>query len=293
VTIGRPIWNTSTYVLDAELQPVPIGVSGELYLGGVGLARGYVNRAGLTGERFIPDPFGSGDRLYRTGDLARWRSDGELEYLGRVDFQVKIRGFRIELGEIEAALLEHRGVGQAVVVARQDTPGDKRLVAYVAPKQEGGAQLEKGELLAHLARRLPGYMIPSAFVAVDGLPLTPNGKVDRKALQVPNRHLEAVEYVAPRTATEKRLAELWCDLLQIERVGAHDSFFEAGGHSLLAMRLAARIREEFQVELSLRELFEAPQIGSLADLIDTVKWLSDDVATEIKRAEQDHYEGVV
>jgi amino acid adenylation domain-containing protein len=264
VTIGRPIYNTRAYVLDRGYQPVPIGVVGELSIGGVGLARGYLFQAGLTAERFVPSPFGDGERLYRTGDLARWRSDGELEYLGRVDFQVKMRGFRIELGEIEATLSEHPGVAEAVVVAREEAPGEKRLVGYVVTKHQGGIQPEKGELLAHLARRLPGYMIPSSLVVLDGLPLTPNGKVDRKALPRPEGRADVAEYVGPRTPAEEALVDIWCEVLKLDRVGVHDNFFELGGHSLLAVQLFARIGQSFGNHIPIPTLFERPTIAALS-----------------------------
>jgi acyl-coenzyme A synthetase/AMP-(fatty) acid ligase/acyl carrier protein len=263
VPIGRPIWNTKLYVLDQALQPTPIGVSGELYIGGVGLARGYLGRAGLTAEQFVPSPFGDGERLYRTGDLARWRPDGELQYLGRVDYQIKIRGYRIELGEIEAKLVEHSDVHQAVVVAREDAAIARRLVAYVVVAD--AAAIDVAELRAHLQRSLPEYMVPSAYVMLNALPLTPNGKIDRRALPAPD-HQAVVrgEYVAPRTPTEEMLASIWAELLKLDRVGIEDNFFELGGHSLLATQLVARIRDTFHVELSLRALFETPTIAELA-----------------------------
>ncbi len=250
------------YVLDVDHEPVPIGVGGELYIGGVGLARGYLGRVGLTGERFVPSPFGDGERLYRTGDLARWRADGELEYLGRIDHQVKVRGYRIELGEIEARLVEHDSVGQAVVVAR-DEGADRQLVAYIVGD---GVAPEPSLLRAHLKHSLPDYMMPSAFVLLDALPLTPNGKVDRRALPAPEG--DAVvrgEYVAPRTPVEELLASIWCEVLKLDRVGVNDNFFELGGHSLLATRVMARIREDFGTELPLRALFEAPSLGGLSE----------------------------
>ena len=262
-TIGGPIANTRLYVLDGGLGPAPIGVAGELYIGGVGLARGYAHRAGLTADRFIPSPFGDGERLYRTGDLARWRSDGELEYLGRLDHQVKLRGYRIELGEIETALRGWDGLSDAVVVAREDAPGDKRLVAYVVAA--AAAVADAGALRAHLKQSLPDYMVPSAFVVLESLPLTPNGKLDRKALPAPDAAaVVRGEYVAPRTAVEEVLASIWCEVLKLDRVGVLDNFFELGGHSLLAMRLVARVRDEFEVELALRALFAAPSVGELA-----------------------------
>ncbi|MBV8852906.1 MAG: AMP-binding protein [Sinobacteraceae bacterium] len=262
VPIGRPIANMQVYILDAQLQPIPIGARGELYVGGAGLARGYAHLPGLTAERFIADPFGSGGRLYRTGDLARWRAGGELEYVGRVDHQVKVRGYRIELGEIEAGLRDAAGVKDCVVVAREDAPGDKRLVAYVVPADE--AAVNTAELRTHLQRRLPEYMVPSAFVVLEALPLTPNGKVDRRALPAPEGRPEITEFVAPRTPTEEVVAGIWCEVLKLERVGVHDNFFALGGHSLLAMRVMARLREVLEVELPLRALFQRPTIAELA-----------------------------
>jgi amino acid adenylation domain-containing protein len=269
IPIGRPLSNTRVYVLEGGLSPVPIGVGGELYIGGVGLARGYVGRAGLTGERFVPSPYGDGERLYRTGDVVRWHADGNLEFLGRVDHQVKVRGYRIELGEIEARLVEHPAVGQAVVVAREDEPGDKRLVAYVVPSGEG---VEAATLRAHLQRSLPEYMVPSAYVVLEALPLTPNGKVDRRALPAPEG--DAVvrgEYVAPRTPSEEVLAAIWCEVLKLDRVGVDDNFFKLGGHSLLAMRVIARVREEFEVDLPLRSLFETPGVRELARRVEAAQ----------------------
>jgi amino acid adenylation domain-containing protein len=269
VPIGRPIANIQTYVLDRHHKPVPAGVAGELHLGGVGLARGYLNRPDLTAERFIPDPFSTepGGRLYRTGDLARHLSGGELEYLGRIDNQVKIRGFRIELGEIEAALAAHDSVRECVVVVREEG-GDKRLAAYVVC--EGEKVAEVAELRAHLRGRLPEYMIPAAFVMLDVLPLSPNGKVDRKALpetgagQADARR----EYVEPRTPTEMALAQMWVEILRVERVGAEDNFFDLGGHSLLATRVITRVNEKYERKLPLRALFEKPTVAEFAALIE-------------------------
>jgi amino acid adenylation domain-containing protein len=265
VSIGQPIQNTQVYVLDSHGRPLPIGVAGELYVEGAGLARGYLGRPGLTAERFVPSPFREGERLYRTGDLARWRSGGELEYLGRIDHQVKLRGYRIELGEIEATLATHPDVRQAVVVTREDEPGEKRLVAYVVAQAD--AALEPNGLRAHLKMSLPDYMVPSAFVMLAALPLTPNGKVDRKALPAPERRPDIAEYVAPRTPIEEVLAGLWCEVLKVERVGVHDNFFELGGHSLLATRVMARLCEVFAVELPVRALFEAPSILELGERV--------------------------
>ena len=273
VTIGRPLSNTRIYILEQDLQPVPIGVTGELYVGGVGLGRGYLKRAGLTGDRFVPSPFGVGERLYRTGDLARWRADGTLEFLGRLDHQVKLRGYRIELGEIEAVLRRHGDVKDAVVVARQDDAGDRRLVAYVVGQAAAAADADVAALRAHLKQNLPDHMVPSAFVALDRLPLTPSGKLDRKALPAPAAQQRAAmaAYVAPRTPGEEVLAGIWCELLALDRVGIDDNFFELGGHSLLAMRVTARLREAFAIELPLRAVFEAPTVAELAAQVEDLR----------------------
>ncbi|MBV9774031.1 MAG: amino acid adenylation domain-containing protein, partial [Gemmatimonadetes bacterium] len=266
--IGKPVANARVYVLDAALQPVPVGVPGELFIGGAGVGRGYLGRPELTAERFVPDPFArgaAGARLYRTGDRTRWLADGNLEFLGRIDHQVKIRGFRIETGEVEAVLAEHPGVREAFVMAREDAPGGARLVAYLTA--EGAADPAPGELRAHLAERLPEYMVPSAFVTLDALPLTSNGKVDRRALPAPDA-APLTEYVAPRTPTEERLAEIWAEVLGVERVGVHDHFFELGGHSLMATRVVARVREAPGVELPLRVVFEHPTLAGMAEWID-------------------------
>ena len=264
-SVGRPVSNARVYILDRHLQPVPVGVPGELYAGGVSLARGYLNRPGLTAERFIPSPFGAepGARLYRTGDLARYLPDGNIEYLGRIDEQVKIRGFRVELGEIEAVLAQHPAVREVVVMAREVQPGDKRLVAYVTG-DGAGAQLAS-DLRAYARERLPDYMTPSHFVTLDSLPLTPNGKVDRRALPAPDLSGAASDgYVAPRTGVEELVAEVWASVLGVGRVGALDNFFDAGGHSLLATQLVSRLRESLGVEVGLRQLFESPTVRGLA-----------------------------
>ncbi|HEV8693706.1 MAG TPA: amino acid adenylation domain-containing protein, partial [Lysobacter sp.] len=266
ISIGRPLANTEVYIVDARLQPVPVGVPGELLIGGLGVARGYLARPDLTAEKFIPDPFGarSDARLYCTGDLARWRRDGKLEVLGRIDHQVKLRGFRIELGEIESVLSEHAAVGQAVVICREDRPGDKRLVAYVVP--QAGAAPTNTELRAFAREHLPEYMVPSSCVALERLPMTPNGKVDRRALPPPELGAsEMSDYVAPRTGEEETLAKLWAEVLGVERVGIHDDFFDLGGHSLLATQLITRVQKAFGGDVALRLLFEAPSVAAFAE----------------------------
>ena len=271
VPIGRPIANTQVYVLDRHLQPVPVGVYGELYIGGDGVARGYLNRPELTAEKFVADPFdatGAG-RLYRTGDLVRWLPDGNLEFVGRIDNQVKVRGFRIELGEIEAVLNQQPQVREAVVVVREDVPGDKRLVAYVVA--EGGEVELIERLREQLRASLPDYMMPSAFVTLEGLPLTPNGKVDRKALPAPERMVSEAAYVSPRTPTEEILAGIWAEVLKVERVGVHENFFELGGHSLLATQVVSRVRQACGVELPLREVFAGPTVAYLSASIDALR----------------------
>ncbi|HEV2436447.1 MAG TPA: amino acid adenylation domain-containing protein [Verrucomicrobiae bacterium] len=273
VTIGRPIANTQIYILNSFLHPVPIGVPGELYIGGAGVARGYLNRPELTAGKFIPDPFSAtpGARMYQTGDLARYRPDGNIEFLGRADHQVKLRGFRIELGEIEAALGQHPAVRQTVVLAREDTPGEKRLVAYVVAARE--PLLTTTDLRHFLKAKLPEYMVPAVFVLLEALPLMPNGKIDRRALPSPDRTRPELDkvFVAPRTPTEELMAEIWAELLDLERVGIHDNFFELGGHSLLATQVVSRIRETFQLEIPLRRLFEVPTVAGLAESIEAAR----------------------
>ncbi|ELS42655.1 non-ribosomal peptide synthetase, partial [Pseudomonas syringae] len=262
IPIGRPVGNTRAYVLDQHQQPVAVGVAGELYIGGDGVAKGYLNQPELTAEKFIADPFSDNKdaRLYRTGDLVRWSADGSLEYLGRNDDQVKIRGFRIELGEIEAKLAAHGAVHDAVVMAREDVPGDKRLVAYFT----ADAEVSLDVLREHLRDQLPDYMVPAAYVRLESLPLTPNGKLDRKALPAPDQlALVSREHEAPRGATEQVIADIWQDLLGIDQVGRHDHFFELGGHSLLAVKLIERMRQ-IGLSADVRVLFSQPTLAALA-----------------------------
>ncbi|MFJ8935178.1 non-ribosomal peptide synthase/polyketide synthase [Streptomyces sp. NPDC102365] len=265
-SIGRPLTGTGTHVLDAAMRPVPRGTDGELYVGGVGVARGYLNRPGLTAGRFVASPFGPpGTRLYRTGDRARWNADGELEYLGRADRQVKVRGFRIEPGEIETALRRHGGVRDAVVVVREDEPGRRRLVGYVTPADPEHAP-DAADLRAVAAAVLPPHMVPAAVVVLDALPLTPQNKIDRRALPAPARTL-APGHVAPRTARERILADVWADVLGADAIGVEDDFFDLGGDSILAARALARIREELGARLSVRDVFTARTVAALARLL--------------------------
>ena len=272
IPLGRPIANTRAYVLDEALQPAPIGVAGELHLAGVGLARGYLKRAALTAEKFIPDPYSEsgGERLYKTGDRMRYLADDRLEFLGRLDQQVKIRGFRVELGEVETLLEQHEEIKQAVVGAREAEIGGKVLVAYLVARQSEPPAT--AELRAYLKQRLPEYMVPAAFVFLSELPLTASGKVNRRGLPEveASRAESGKEYEAPRTATEEILAGIWRELLRVERVGIYDNFFELGGHSLLAARMVSLVRESFSVELPLRSLFESPTVAGLAARIETM-----------------------
>ncbi|MGK7877798.1 MAG: amino acid adenylation domain-containing protein, partial [Xenococcaceae cyanobacterium] len=307
ITIGRPIANTQIYILDKHLQPVPIGVPGELYIGGDGLARGYLNRPELTSEKFIPNPFmnsesslrsytpqfadaralrecsangiPNSERLYKTGDLARYLPDGNIEFLGRIDNQVKIRGFRIEPGEIESVLNTHPQIQQAVVIVTEDIPGNKRLVAYVVTDES----LSINQLREFGKFKLPEYMVPSAFVTLDTLPLTPNGKIDRKALPAPDGQITREhEYVAPRTAIELQLTQIWSSVLNITSVGVHDNFFELGGHSLLAVRLMFQIQQHFQKNFPLATLFQNPTIKQLASLLGSSVNIPNSILVPIK-----------
>jgi thioesterase domain-containing protein/acyl carrier protein len=265
VPIGRPFANRAIYILDQHSHPVPIGVQGHLHIGGVGLARGYLNRPELTAEKFIPDPFRvePGARMYKTGDLARYRPDGNIEFLGRADHQVKIRGFRIELGEIEAVLGQHPAVRKAVVLAREDAPGEKRLVAYVV------AESTADELRRFLKDKLPEYMVPAVFVLLDALPITPNGKIDRRALPAPERTRPELDkaFVAPRDDLELQLAHIWEEVLGVQPVGVRDNFFELGGHSLLAVRLFALIEKQLGKKLPLTAVFRGATVEHLAGVL--------------------------
>jgi syringomycin synthetase protein SyrE len=277
VPIGRPIRNTRLYLLDEHGHPVPVGMAGELHIGGAGVARGYLNQPALTSSAFLPDPFDPRPdaRMYRTGDLARYRPDGVLDFLGRNDQQVKIRGYRIEPGEVEARLVEHPGVREAVVLAREDVPGQKQLVAYVTLAEGAVATGIATRLRADAQDRLPDYMLPAAYVVLDALPLSPNGKLDRQALPAPADEAYAHRhYEAPWAGVEQGLAQLWSALLGVERVGRHDRFFELGGHSLLAIQLVTRVRETFGVDLSLKVLFERQSLEALADLITSLQLAS-------------------
>ncbi|MCV3214790.1 amino acid adenylation domain-containing protein [Plectonema radiosum NIES-515] len=284
--IGKPFANVQIYILDGNLQPVPIGVPGELHIGGVGLARGYLNRPDINAQKFILHPFNKSERLsyevphlgetprpdfalYKTGDLARYLPDGKIEFLGRIDNQVKVRGFRIELGEIETVLITHPQVSEAVVIDSDDIPGSKRLVAYVVTRSQSEI---KNQLRSFLKQKLPDYMVPSAFVILDALPLTPNGKVDRRALPKPNQTRPDVEatYVAPHTQVERTIAAVWQEVLHLENIGIHDNFFQIGGHSLLATQIISRLRQVFQMDLSIRTLFEAPTIASFAEYCEII-----------------------
>jgi len=262
VPIGRAIANAQAYVLDDHMNLLPPGISGELFVGGSGITRGYLNRPALTAERFVPDPFSrqSGTRLYRTGDLARWRTDGELEFLGRADHQVKVRGYRIEPGEIEAQLTRHAGVLQATVVVREDVPGNRNLVGYIVPTP--GVVIDTASLRRHLETQLPDYMVPSAIMVMEKLPLTLNGKVNRQALPRPEKPAES--YRAPRNPQEHTLCAMFSEILSQERVGIEDNFFALGGHSLQAMQLISKVQTELGIELALRALFDAPTVAELA-----------------------------
>jgi amino acid adenylation domain-containing protein len=301
VSIGRPIANSQIYLLDPYRQPVAIGVPGEICIGGIGVARGYLNRPELTAEKFIPNPFSAkpDTRLYRTGDRARYLPDGNIEYIGRVDNQVKVRGYRIELGEIESVLGQYPRVSESAVIVRADTVGERWLVAYVVQSQ--GRVVTVSELRSFLKQKLPDYMIPAAFVFLDSLPLTPNGKVDRKALPMPDRSRPQLDetFSAPRTPVEELLANIWAEVLKLDKVGIHDNFFDLGGHSLRATQVVSRVRAAFQVELPLRTLFEKQRIDELAKAITELQGKSiaaeaiADVLTEIESLSDEEVQGLV
>jgi natural product biosynthesis luciferase-like monooxygenase protein len=283
VSIGRPIVNTDIYILDDNFQPVPIGIAGDLYIGGDGVVRGYLNRPELTAERFIQHPFSDepGSRVYHTGDLARYREDGNIEFLGRLDHQIKLRGHRIELGEIEILLTQHPQVRETVVIAREDVPGDLRLVAYLIPEQK--KELSSRDLRDYLRERLPEFMIPASYVTLDAFPQTPNRKIDRKALPAPDQARPDMdsEYIAPRTPLEKTLATIWSEILNVDRIGVQDNFFELGGHSLSAVQVAFRVRRLFGVDLPLQSFFRVPTLAGLAqELEDELLIQAEDVELE-------------
>jgi acyl-coenzyme A synthetase/AMP-(fatty) acid ligase/aryl carrier-like protein len=266
--IGVPIPDLQVYILDAQHQPVPVGVAGEMYVGGAGLARGYMKRPELTAERFIPDHVSgrAGSRLYKTGDLARFLPGRDIEYLGRIDQQVKIRGFRIELGEIESVLCQHPGVREAIVLVREDLPGDKKLIAYVVG---GSCAPTVSGLREHLKKQVPDYMVPSAFVLLSKFPLTENGKVDRRALPKPmaDQNREAGLTAPPITPLQKQIAAIWCEVLDVPQVGVQDNFFEAGGDSLRIVRVRTQLRDRLQIDVPVVALFQHPTITSLADFL--------------------------
>ena len=270
VNLGKPIDNTQVYVLNTELQPVPAGYPGELFIGGDGLAKGYFNLPEMTREKFLPDPFSSmtGARMYRTGDLVQQLENGKLEFLNRVDSQVKIRGFRIELGEIESALAQYQTIRDNVVIVREDSPGDKRLIAYIITEEN--QETDTSELRQFLKTRLPDYMVPSGFVFISQFPLTPNGKIDRKALPAPGdtEQDSAKVFIEPQTETEKKLAAIWCNALKIKRIGIDDNFFELGGNSLVAAMLISSINSNFGVRMALRTIFEKQTLLEIASEIE-------------------------
>ncbi|MDZ7969677.1 MAG: AMP-binding protein, partial [Nostoc sp. DedSLP03] len=282
IPIGRPIANIHIYLLDKYLNPVSVGVTGELYIGGVGVARGYLNRPDLTAEKFIPNPFqrdrggkqdqsSNSERLYKTGDLARYLPNGEIEYIGRIDHQVKVRGFRIELLEIEAFISQYPAVRETIVTVQPDSVDSQRIVAYIVPHSD--QTLAINQLRGFLESKLPSYMIPGTFVTLEALPLTPNGKVDRKKLPIPDTarpDLEAV-YQPPQTEVEKTIANIWQEILNVEKVGIDDNFFELGGHSLLLIQVHSKLREIFKSDLSVLDLFRYPTISSLVDYFNKVQ----------------------
>ena len=287
IPIGRPIANTQVYILDANLEPVPVGVTGELYIAGAGVTAGYLGQPEKTAERFVPNPFVSSNpnniteskmyptKMYRSGDLARYGEDGNIKFLGRGDDQVKIRGFRIELGEIEAVLSRHASVKQVVVLAREDERGDKRLLAYVVSGRDSSSKndISGEDLRAYLKQQLPDYMVPQAVVILAKLPLTANGKIDRQALPEPEQANQSKAYVAPKTPTEKAIAEIWAEVLRRDKdkISVDDNFFDLGGHSLLATQVISRVRERFSVEIPMRIMFDQPKVAGLADAVEQAR----------------------
>jgi amino acid adenylation domain-containing protein len=290
ISIGKPIGNTKCYILDSHLQPVPVGISGDLYIGGDGLARSYLNRPELTAEKFIPNPFSvqPSARLYKTGDLAKYKPNGDIFYLGRGDNQIKIRGFRVELGEIEAVLAQHPAIREIVVIVREDHPGDKRLVGYPILR-EGAEEPTSTDLRAFAREQLPEYMLPSAFIFLQEYPLTPNKKIDRKALPAPDqtRPELAHQYVAPRDEVEEGVTNIFAGVLKLERVGVQDNFFDLGGHSLLATQVISRVRGDLHVDLPLRALFEALTPEELSKRIKAIRRLREDQLQAVPLAASD------
>ena len=286
VPIGRPIDNTQIYILDSHLQPVPVGVVGELCISGEGVADGYLNQPELTRERFIDNPFVSQSKMYRTGDLCRYMADGNVEFLGRADGQIKVRGFRVELGEIEATLAKHPTVKQAVVIAKPDAQGDKRLIAYVV----GPSTTD--DLRAYLKEQLPDYMVPTTVIPLPSLPLNANGKVDRQSLLDPERfQTKQNAYVAPRTAAETKIAEIWSEVLGNEIIGLGENFFEIGGHSLAGIQVMSRILNHFRVKLDVGTLFDFPTIEELARAVERAgeSGASETMTEEIRPVPREQY----
>ncbi|WP_375467717.1 amino acid adenylation domain-containing protein [uncultured Nostoc sp.] len=295
ISIGCPLANTQIYILDSHLQPVPIGISGELYIGGEGLARGYLNRPDLTAEKFISNPFSPNpkSRLYKTGDLARYLPDGHIEYLGRIDYQIKLRGFRIELGEIETALLQHPEVKEGVVIVREDTSNENHLVGYIVAETGQDSLQVISQLRRFLKQQLPDFMVPTIFMALEAMPLTPNGKVDRKALPEPDASRPELEanYVAPRTPIEQQIADIWMQVLNVKRVGIYDNFFELGGYSLVGIQVVSRVRQALQVEILMSNLFELPTVADLAQRVETLRWATQGIQAAEGETADDYEEG--
>ncbi|MEH2404597.1 MAG: amino acid adenylation domain-containing protein [Nostoc sp.] len=295
ISIGYPLANTQIYILDSHLQPVPIGISGELYIGGEGLARGYLNRLDLTAEKFISNPFSPNpkSRLYKTGDLARYLPDGQIEYLGRIDYQIKLRGFRIELGEIETALLQHPAIKEGVVIVREDTSNENNLVGYIVVETGQDSLQVISQLRRFLKQQLPDFMVPTIFMALEAMPLTPNGKVDRKALPEPDASRPELEanYVAPRTLIEQQITDIWMQVLNVKRVGIYDNFFELGGYSLIGIQVVSRVRQALQVEILMSNLFELPTVADLAERVETLRWATQGIQAAESETADDYEEG--